>query len=88
MTVLIMYAKKIQDPLPNLGISQAYMITTITIAKKPHPKGLVLSSNLEIQHCCKRKIVARYGAFLVGWVAVCVENIIDFCSTLLGSSDW
>jgi hypothetical protein len=40
--------RKIQDPLPNLGISQAYMITTITIAKKPYPKGLVLSSNLDI----------------------------------------
>jgi hypothetical protein len=24
------------------------MITTITIAKKPYPKGLVLSSNLDI----------------------------------------
>jgi hypothetical protein len=40
--------KKIQDPLLNLGISQAYMITTITIAKKTHPNGLVLSSNLDI----------------------------------------
>jgi hypothetical protein len=54
--------RKIQDPLPNLGISQAYMITTITIAKTPHPKGLVLSSNLGIlktEACMIRAVTSR-----------------------------
>jgi hypothetical protein len=43
-----MYAKKNQDPLPELGKYYAYMIATITIAQKNHPKPPVLSCNLDI----------------------------------------